>query len=132
MKPFEIEFDIISEIRHGSLYNVASVSIIGNSNFRINPNNSWQDIQAWSDNSQYFALVNWDFKDSDPGFRVHIFDTRSGELIETDRISGCCHSLEIDNELNLDVEIFTLISKPNEKKQYGVTTKRIKTGYNKT
>lgn len=132
MRPFEIKFDTISEIRHGSPYNVARVSIIGDANFKIIPNNHWQDIQAWSDNSQYLALVNWDFIESNPGFRVHLFDTQSGELIKTDRIKGCCHSLKIDNELNLDMEIFDFNSEPTRKKLYRIATERINIGHNKT
>lgn len=120
MRPFKIKYEIISEIRHGSPYNLAELKIIGNSDFKINSNNDWQNIQAWSKDNRHFALVKWETKNSEPGFRVILFNSKQGKLIETERIAGCCNKLKLDNELNFEIEIFTLTSKSNEKKQYGI------------
>ena len=130
MKPFEIEFDIISEIRHGSPYNLAELNIIGKADFKIKRNNDWQNIQAWTEDYKYFALIKWDLRNNEPGFNVILFDSKKGQLKKTDRISGCCNKLKLDTELNIICEIFKLISKPTDKKEYGIVTEKIKTGYN--
>ena len=126
MKPFEIKFNIISEIRHGSPYSLAELNVSGKFDFTINQSNDWQNIQSWTKDFQYFALVKWDFKNSEPGFRIVLFDSNKGELKKTDRISGCCNKIKLDKDLNIDCEIFTLISKPTEKKEYGILTQKIK------
>src|SRR5690606_19850820 len=102
----------------------------GKSDFTMKRNNDWQNIQAWTKDFKHFALVKWDLKNSDPGFKVILFDSKKGQLKKTDRISGCCNKIKLDTELNINCEIFTLISKPTEKKEYGIITKKIKTGYN--
>jgi hypothetical protein len=129
MKPFEIEFDIIGEIRHGSAYNLAELNIVGKSDFKIKRNNDWQNIQSWTKDYKYFAVVKWDIKNSEPGFRVILFDSKNGQLEKTDRISGCCNKIKFAKELNIDCEIFTLTSQPFKKREYGIITKKIKTGY---
>ena len=126
MKPFEIEFNIISEIRHGSPYNLAELNVIGKSDFKIKRNNDWQNIQTWTKDYKYFALVQWDLKNNEPGFRVILFDSKKGQLKKTDRISGCCNKIKLDSELNVDCEIFTLTSQPTEKKEFGIITEKIK------
>ena len=131
MKPFKIEFHIISEIRHGSPYNLAELNVIGKSDFKIKQNNDWQNIQTWTKDYKYFALIKWDLINNEPGFRVILFDSKKGQLKKTDRISGCCNKLKLDNELNIDCEIFTLTSQPTEKKEYRIISKKIKTGYNR-
>jgi len=130
MKPFEIKFDIIGEIRHGSPYNLAELNIIGKSDFIIKRNNDWQNIQSWTKDYKYLALVKWDLKNSDPGFKVILFDSKKGQLKKTDRISGCCNKIKLEKELNIACEIFTLTSQPNEKKEYGIVNEKIKTGCN--
>lgn len=117
MKPFEIEFDIISEIRHGSPYNLAELNIIGKPNFKIKRNNDWQNIQTWTKDFKHFALIKWDLKNNEPGFRVILFDSKKGQLKKTDRIPGCCNKIKLDAELNIDCEIFTLTSNLSEKKE---------------
>lgn len=130
MKPFKIEFDIISEIRHGSPYSLAELNVVGKPDFKIKRKNDWQNIQYWTKDYKYFALVKWDLKKNEPGFRVILFDSKNGQIKQSDRISGCCNKIKLDSELNIDCEIFTLISKPTEQKEYGIVTEKIKTVLN--
>ena len=126
MNPFEIKFDIIGEIRNGSPYNLAELNIIGKPDFIIKKNNDWQNIQSWTKDYKYFILVKWDLKNNEPSFRVILFDSKKGQLKKTDRISGCCNTIKLNNDLNIDCEIFTIISKPTEKNEFGIVTKKNK------
>lgn len=128
IKPFDIEINIISEIRHGSPYNVAELKIIGKPGFKIKRNNDWQNIQAWTDDNKYLALIKWDITLNEPGFRIALFDSMKGLLKKTDRIPGCCNTIKLNAELNIECEIFTLISKPNEEKEYGIIFRNFRIG----
>ena len=130
MKPFQIKYNVIGEIRHGSPYNLAELETTEECKFSIEKNDNWQDKHSWTTNGKYFAQVKWDLENNEPGFRIIIFDSEKGEVMKTDRISGCCAKLKLNNELDINYETFTLISKPAEKKQYGIFKGKIKTGYN--
>jgi len=96
------------------------------SDFKIKRNNDWQNIQSWTNDYKYFALVQWDLKNNEPGFRVILFDSKKGQLKKTGRISGCCNKIKLDIELNVDCEIFTLNSQPKKNKEFGIITQKIK------
>jgi hypothetical protein len=62
-------------------------------------------------------LSHWDIKNSEPGFRVILFDSKNGQLDKTDRIFGCCNKIKFAKELNIDCEIFTLTSQTIKKNE---------------
>ena len=130
MKPFQIKYKVISEIRHGSPYNIAELEIIGNSNFTIERNNNWQDKHSWSNSGDYFAQVKWELGNNEPGFKIILFHSEKGKIMETKRILGCCNKVKLTEDLDIVYETFTLISMKN-KKVYGIEKGRVKTGYNK-
>ena len=120
MKPFEIKFKHISEIRHGSPYNLVELKHTAHSNINIKAHNDWQDKQSWTSNGDYVALVKWDFVDEDPGFIIILLDTNSGKMTESSRIEGCCEKIILANDLHINYQTFTLISEKNKKKEYGL------------
>jgi len=126
MKPFEIKFKHISEIRHGSPYNIAELTHTPYRNINLKANNDWQDKQSWSPNGNYVALVKWDQIKGYPGFIVILLDTNSGEMNESNRIQGCCDKIILDNDLYVKYQTFTLISLNNEEKKYGLKKGQIK------
>jgi len=125
MKSFQIKYKHISEIRHGSPYNLAELEIVGENRIKIEPNNSWQDKHSWSKNGKYVAQIKWDFENNAPGFRVIIIDTATGGKLQSDWIQGCCHKLRLRNDLSIYYETFTLISENMKKKIYGLKSNEI-------
>jgi hypothetical protein len=120
MKPFEIKFKHISEIRHGSPYNLVELTHTACRNINIKAHNDWQDKQSWSSNGNYVALVKWDFVNEDPGFIVILLETNSGKMTQSSRIKGCCEKITISNDLFINYQTFTLISDNKERKEYGL------------
>lgn len=125
MKPFQIKYKIISEIRHGSPYKVAEIETIGRCNFELKRFNDWQDIHSWSTDDKYLAQVKWDIEHNEPGFRIVLFDSELGQVMQTDRVVGCCHKIRLDNNVDIQYETFTLTSKADEKKQFGIIKGKI-------
>jgi len=78
MRPFEIKYKHISEIRHGSPYNLVELTHTASTNINLKTHSDWQDQQSWSPNSDYVALVKWNFVNSAPGFIVVLLDTNTG------------------------------------------------------
>ena len=120
MKPFEIKFKHISEIRHGSPYNLVELTHTAYKNLNLKSHNDWQDKQSWTSKGDYVALVKWDFVNSDPGFIVILLDTNSGEMTESRRVQGCCDKIILGDDLCVNYQTFTLISDNNEEKKYGL------------
>jgi hypothetical protein len=81
------------EIRMGSPFNHAYLKLEGKWVPDL-PKDGWQDIYAHSDNGNILALVRWDTENNEPGFRLVMIDTKRKAVEETDRIPGCCESLE--------------------------------------
>jgi hypothetical protein len=126
MKPFEIKYKHISEIRHGSPYSLVELTHTAYKNINLKAHNDWQDKQSWTQNGDYVALVKWDFVNSDPGFIVILLDTNSGEMTESSRVQGCCDKIILGNDLCVSYQAFTLISENNEEKKYGLKEGKIK------
>jgi len=126
MKPFKITFKNSKEIWHGSPYNRADLIHTNYKNIKLGTNNDWQDKFSWSPNNEFLALVKWEIIDADPGFSIMLLNTKTGEMTETSRILGCCESIDLDDDLLVTYEVFTLINEDNKQKQYGLKNDTMK------
>lgn len=126
MRPFELKFNHISEIRHGSPYNLVELTHSPYRNIDLKNHNDWQDRQSWTTKGDYLALVKWEFINSDPGFVVILLDTDSGDMSESNRVQGCCHKIILNNDLCVKYQTFTLISENDDEKKYGLKDGKIK------
>ena len=126
MKPFKITFKYIKEIWHGSPYNTADLIHTNYKNIKLETNNDWQDKFSWSPNNEFLALVKWKIIKADPGFSIILLNTKTGEMTESPRIRGCCESIDLDDDLFVTYEIFTLIDEGNQKKKYGLKNDTMK------
>ncbi|SDR71303.1 hypothetical protein [Christiangramia echinicola] len=124
--PFSINFKIISEIRHGSAYNIANLIIEEDFPFQIKSNDSWQDKYSWSPNKDGLVLIKWDIKEAQPRFKIYTFDLKNEKLDISDQINGCCHKIKIRNDLTSNYEVYTLINE----KEFGFKSGENKTGNN--
>ena len=122
----KIKFNIISEIRHGSPYNLAELIIEGNEQLKINKTDNWQDVIAWSKDRKNFALVQWNTDQGEPSFNIFLFDSINGLTKVFNDIIGCCHELTFDKNKNLLCEIFTQTNVKG-KHSFGVVTKKLTT-----
>ena len=120
MKPFEIKFKHISEIRHGSPYNLVELSHNANIKIKLKTNDDWQDKQSWTRSGDFVALVKWNFINGEPGFIIILLDANTGEITKSSSILGCCHNIRLSNDLCLKYQTYTLISEKNEEKKYGL------------
>ncbi|MES2285236.1 MAG: hypothetical protein V4547_06065 [Bacteroidota bacterium] len=93
-RPFEIRLTNVGEIRMGSPYNLCSIQLIGRHRIKI-PQNGWQDIYAWSEDSKKLVLIKWDFENNDPGFHLFVIDTENGKTLESPRIFGLPKNVSI-------------------------------------
>ena len=85
-----------SEIRMGSPFNVADLELLqlaGNWMPDLPPYD-WQDICAHSKDGNILGLIRWDTEDNEPGFHLVMIDAKRKTVEETERIMGCCESLE--------------------------------------
>jgi hypothetical protein len=126
MKPFEIKFKYISEIRNGSPYNLVELTHNADREVDLKANDDWQDRQSWTRNGDFVALVKWNFINGEPGFLIILLDTNKGEITKSNRIQGCCHKIRLKNDLCLSYQTFTLVSEKNEEKKYGLKNGIIK------
>ncbi|MES2765875.1 MAG: hypothetical protein V4642_08410 [Bacteroidota bacterium] len=119
MNSVHIKYEVISEIRHGSPYNLAKLYVADNS-FYIQPDAHWQDKHAWSQDNRYLAQIQWAINNDEPGFFIMMFDRATGEVVRSKRIIGCCNELFLGNDLIIHYETYTLVSFKNEKQKYGL------------
>ncbi len=124
--PFSISFNIISEIRHGSPYNIAHLMIDRDFPFQINIKESWQDKYSWSPNKYGLVLIKWDIVENNPAFKIYTFDLKNKKLEISNRINGCCHKIKIRNDLTSNYEVYTLL----KEKGFGIKLGENKTGNN--
>ncbi len=120
MRPFEIIFKNVGEIRHGSPYNIAELVHTGPKYIKLKAHNSWQDKLSWSPNGNFVALVKWEHNNSDPCFLLILVDSKTGVEINSTRIEGCCEKIRLSNDLVVKYKSFTLLSENNSKKEYGI------------
>lgn len=98
MIKYNIEFDILGEIRMGSPYNGANVKLSGDyvpdfSSF------TFQDKALISDDGRTCYLVQWDINNDDPGYIVWKIEANTRKISKSVRIKGCCESLNLKNEI---------------------------------
>lgn len=86
-------FSSVTEIRMGSPYHFAELEIVGKW-VPESPDYDWQDLFAESPNRRYLVLVAWMIKNNDPGFRFVLIDKKEKAVRESERIAGCCQSLD--------------------------------------
>ena len=89
----EIQFINKREIRMGAEFNICKLNIIG----KVKPNLSgddFQDILCWSLDFNFLALVRWNINNNNPGFNVYIINCKQNDVKKSDRIEGCCESIE--------------------------------------
>lgn len=96
MIKYNIEFDVLGEIRMGSPYNGANVKLTGDYIPALG-DFTFQDISLVSENGRTCYLVQWAI-DKDPGYIVWKVDADNKTLTKSNRIEGCCDSLYFDNE----------------------------------
>jgi hypothetical protein len=82
-----------SEIRMGSRFNHAYLDLEGDWVPDL-PRDGWQDLYAYSGDGKILALIRWETEDNEPGFRVVMIDLQRKTVEETERIPGCCRTLE--------------------------------------
>ena len=126
MKPFEIKYKRIGEIRHGSPYNLVELSHTANRRINLKVHDDWQDKQSWTRSGDFVALVKWNFNNGEPGFVIILLEANTGKITESSRIQGCCHKIRLANDLCLKYQTYTLISEKNEEKKYGLKDGSIK------
>jgi hypothetical protein len=126
MKPFKIKFKNCTEIWHGSPYNRADLIHTYHKNIKLDYNNDWQDKISWSPNNEFLVLVRWKIIEADPGFSIILLNTKTGEMTESKRIRGCCESINLNDDLFVNYEIFTLIDEGNQKIKYGLKNDTMK------
>ena len=88
-----VTFCDVAEIRMGSPFNSCRLSLNGDWIPEIGLDD-YQDKYAESPGKEYLALVKWDVKQNNPGFRLVIVDSRGRTVTTSSRVSGCCQSLE--------------------------------------
>jgi hypothetical protein len=93
---YNIEFEVLGEIRMGSPYNGANVKLSGDFVPELG-DFTFQDIYLVSENGRTCYLVQLAI-DKDPGFIVWKIDADNNKVTKSSRIEGCCDSLFYDNE----------------------------------
>ncbi len=61
------------------------------------PDRPWHDRKAASPDGSLLALVSWDLRESDVGFRIVVLDQSKRQVIESPRIQGCCLAIRWEN-----------------------------------
>ncbi|TQI71201.1 hypothetical protein JM79_2128 [Gramella sp. Hel_I_59] len=124
--PFSIRFNIISEVRHGSPYNIAHLIIDEDFPFQIKSKESWQDKYCYSINKNGLVLIKWEIVANNPAFKIYTFDLKNKELDISNCINGCCHKIKLRNDLTSNYEVYTLLNE----KEFGIKIGENKTGNN--
>lgn len=104
----EPEFSNVAEIRMGSPFRGAELTLKGRWIPEL-PSYLWQDLSAESETGRFLALVAWDNADNQPGFKIVVIDKKNKAVQESERISGCCKSLAIVNNL-ITFETFNTVA----------------------
>ncbi|MCP4608968.1 MAG: hypothetical protein GY845_09675 [Planctomycetes bacterium] len=89
-------FSDCCEVGMGSPFNVCGLKLTGKWVPSL-PNYDWYDKYAHSPNNRYLALVAWSWSDDDrhdAGFKIIVVDTKTKTANETNRIPGCCKSIQ--------------------------------------
>jgi hypothetical protein len=76
----------------GSPFNVCALATEGAAELPL-PDRPWQDRHAQSEEHELHALVYWDVRSNEPGFRVVICNPTAGSVHESQRFPGCCEAL---------------------------------------
>ncbi len=118
-RPFEIKFISVREIRMGSPYNGCDIQFIGQTNIKLG-DAWWQDKFAWSDDSKYLVLIQWNLDNNDPGFHLTIFNTLTGQSQTSERIMGMVNNVSVTNNIVL-YNKFLYSSKTKDGKLLGNT-----------
>lgn len=95
MKPIKVRFLGRQEIRMGSPYSVCRASLSGDWVPRLTDDGEgFQDIKAWSPDSQFLALIRWNISSSnEPGFNIIVVSLSDQTIQQSRRRKGCCRSL---------------------------------------
>lgn len=101
MIPYKLGFRDISEIRMGSPFNRASVSLIGSFTPSLE-GYEFQDIGLVFDSGQRCALCQWDLVGNEPRGKIWILDQENKRVSISQLIDGACLSIE---ELNGEIII---------------------------
>jgi hypothetical protein len=98
-----------AEIRMGSPYQVCDLKLKGSWVPKL-PKYDCQNIFSQSSDRRYLALVAWDInKNNSPGFKIVIIDSKEKTISETDRIRGCCDTIQWDG-VGFTYKIFSHLS----------------------
>lgn len=98
---YKIEFLNQDEIRMGSPYNRANISLTGG--FVPDLSNAvFQNIGLVSKNGLKCYLVEWLIENASPGFVIWKVDSNSRTVIKSTRIQGICDNLEeVENHVKV-------------------------------
>ena len=105
------------EIRMGPPYNHAYLDLEGDWVPDL-PRDGWQDLFAHSHDGEILALVRWDPDNNKPGFRLVVIDAEKKTVEESERIPGCCDTLEWSTS-RFKYHTFGFIKHDNAKKAAG-------------
>lgn len=95
MIPYKISFSDISEIRMGSPFNRASVSLIGSFTPSLE-GYEFQDVGLVFDNGQRCALCQWVLVGNEPRVKIWILDQESKGVSISQWIDGAYRSVNKD------------------------------------
>ena len=93
----EVAFANCDEIRMGSPWRRCDVEIRGEWSPDL-PATDWLEVFATSTSREQVALVRWDIRDNEPGFRVVTVDANDRTVTESPRIEGICAELTWDED----------------------------------
>lgn len=86
----DVNFVNCDEIRMGSPFKTCELVIRGVGWVPNLDLDSWQDLIAYSPDDNKVALIKWDIKENEPGFRVFEIDLAEKKVSSSKRIAGCC------------------------------------------
>jgi len=97
-RPIRVKFVDAVEIRMGSPYSICKVRLTGKWVPKLpGDGDDYQNLRAWSSDGGSLALIRWDHRGNDPGFRVVIVAVAQQRVRMSARVKGCCESLEWKN-----------------------------------
>ena len=111
MIPYKLGFRDISEIRMGSPFNKAVVTLTG-SFIPSLEGHEFQDVGVVFDHGERCALCQWDLVENEPRFKIWIIDQKSKGVSISQPIDGACISIEqLNGELTIKTWSFDALSK---------------------
>jgi len=111
MIPYKLSFNNISEVRMGSPFNKANVTLVG-SYVPSLAGKEFQDVGLVCKNGIKCAIVQWDLVENEPRFKIWILDQETEKASISEPIVGACISLmESNDDLIVKVWSYDMVAK---------------------